>query len=99
MAKVVKKGVKPTTKKAVSKKATAKKTVKKGSKGFSKALANTPEFFIKGRSLNKLEKDFGNKGKVAKMSKNGKWYIEYKGKDGKKHREYRSNRMDYKFGI
>lgn len=115
MAKVVKKGVKPTTKKAVAKKATASKRVavkvtkkttkggttiaRKATKSYSKALANTPEFFKAGRSMDKLAKDFEHKGKVAKMSKNGKWYVEYKGKDGKKHREYRANRMDYKFGI
>lgn len=96
MAKVVKKGIKPATrKKTVAKKTTAKKTTK----GFLKALANTPKFFKKGRSVDSIEKDFKRTGKVAKMSKNGKWYVEYKGKDGKIHREYRSNRMDYKFGI
>jgi hypothetical protein len=115
MAKVVKKGVKPTSKKAVAKKATAKKRVavnvtkkttkggttitRKATKAYSTALAKTPDFFKAGRSMDKLAKDFEHKGKVAKMSKNGKWYVEYKGKDGKKHREYRANRMDYKFGI
>ena len=72
---------------------------RKATKSYSKALANTPEFFKAGRSMDKLAKDFEHKGKVAKMSKNGKWYVEYKGKDGKKHREYRANHMDYKFGI
>ena len=135
MAKVVKKGVKPTTKKATATtKATAKKVVakklsalpkgrkkiaekKKGqeisgimgdsfirltdkeAKAFQKAVDKTPFEFKGGRSAKQLKTDYLNKGKQAKKSKNGKWYTEYVGKDGKKHREYRTNRMDYKFGI
>lgn len=104
---------KATAKKAVAKKANSRKAVvtttrttkggttitRKATKAYSTALAKTPDFFKAGRSMDKLAKDFEHKGKVAKLSKNGKWYVEYKGKDGKKHREYRANRMDYKFGI
>lgn len=108
MAKVVKKGVKPTTKKATATtKATAKKAVAKKATAKnaylttaqSKKLKKTPVVFKAGRSMDKIAKDLEHKAKVAKMSENGKWYVEYKGKDGKKHREYRANRLDYKFGI
>lgn len=74
-------------------------STRKAKIGFIKAIHNTPEFFKAGRSTDELAKDFQKEGKVAKISKNGKYYVEYKGKDGKKHREYRANRMDYKFGI
>lgn len=114
MRKLVKKGAKSTTKKTTAKKTTegrkaivvSKKTTKKGTtitrkatKGYAKALSNTPEFFKAGRTMSELARDYEKKGKVAKKSKNGKYYVEYKGKDGKKHREYRPSRMDYKFGI
>ena len=129
MAKVVKKGVKPTAKKATAKKVVAKKLsalpkgrkkltekkkllsisgvsgdmgiilTEKKAKLFQKAVENTPLEFRVNRSAKQLHRDYLEKGKKAKKSENGKWYVEYKGKDGKKHREYRTNRMDYKFGI
>jgi hypothetical protein len=129
MAKVVKKGVKPTAKKATAKKVVAKKLsalpkgrkkltekkkllsisgvsgdmgiilTEKKAKSFQKAVENTPLEFRGNRSAKQLYRDYLAKGKKAKKSINGKWYTEYVGKDGKKHREYRTNRMDYKFGI
>ena len=124
MAKVIKKGVKPTTKKAVAKKATAttkgrkavvtttrttkggttitrKATEKKrtGKTILEKSFDKSPKQFTKGRTKGELFDDFGRKAKTAKKSANGKWYVEWVGRDGKKHREYRPNRMDYKFGI
>lgn len=129
MAKVVKKGVKPTAKKATAKKVVAKKLsalpkgrkklaekkklqaisgvmgnsgirlTDKEAKAFQKAVDKTPFEFKGRRSAKQLHADYLSKGKQAKKSKNGKWYTEYVGKDGKKHREYRANRMDYKFGI
>lgn len=71
----------------------------KEAKAFQKAVDKTPFEFKGRRSAKQLHADYLSKGKQAKKSKNGKWYTEYVGKDGKKHREYRTNRMDYKFGI
>lgn len=118
MAKVLKKGVKPTSKKAVAKKATATKGISKNIKNavmasnavkgikdvktkkkVSRGLTYSPPEFTEKRKAKSIVSDSERKAKLAKKSENGKYYVEWIGKDGKKHREYRANRMDYKFGI
>lgn len=71
------------------------KTKKKVSRG----LTYTPSAFTEKRKAKSIVSDSERKAKLAKKSKSGKYYVEWTGKDGKKHREYRANRMDYKFGI
>lgn len=68
--------------------------------GFKKAMANAPEQFKKGRSINQLWRDYiTSSPEATKKNEKGKYYAVTKDKKGKKRRVYNPRKIDSVWGI